>query len=290
MPNASDQVNSACPPTRLDSACWHTDTVQKITINGPDYAKIQDEGHYEVKLKDFTLDFYFRPSESKAAYIFSPGWINRETYPYPYFQRMKWLADLDGVGISLADPTQRLADDVQIGWFIGTTAADYAKITAAFMGGLLRHLGIQPSQTLFFGSSAGGFASLAMATHLRGAKALAVNPQTEILRFHDVGELARTLRASFGGMSSIKIEATMPWRVSIAELWKKEEHVPAATVMINTHDHWHMQHHLAPLVAGLTRADAAAGVSIRFFSNEEAGHNPPPAHRLVPVMKELMAS
>lgn len=262
----------------------------KTTIIGPDYSHILEAGHYEVILDDLTLDFYYRPSETKTAYIFSPGWINRVTYPYPYFQRMKWLEDLDGVGISMADPTQRLADDVQIGWFVGTKEADFARITAEFIEGLLRYLGIRNEDTLFFGSSAGGYASLALATHVRGAQALAVNPQTEILRFHDIGELSKAMRACFRGMSNIKIEETIPWRVSIAELWKKEGFAPKATIMMNTHDQWHMTHHILPLIAGLGKLEMSGGVDIRFFSNEEAGHNPPPAHRLVPVMEELMGA
>ena len=36
------------------------------------------------------------------------------------------------------------------------------------------------------------------------------------------------------------------------------------------------------------RLTPSTTLDIRFFSNAEAGHNPPPAHRLVPVMVELM--
>ena len=38
------------------------------------------------------------------------------------------------------------------------------------------------------------------------------------------------------------------------------------------------------------RLTPSTTLDIRFFSNEEAGHNPPPAHRLVPVMEELMGA
>jgi hypothetical protein len=264
--------------------------VQRTTIGPEDYARVVDEGWYEVRFDRFSLDFYFRPSEVKAAFVFSPGWLNRAEHPYPYFQRITWFRELDGVGISLADPTQKLSADVQVGWFVGTYATDYLAITAGFVAGLLAHLGVPPSRTLFFGSSAGGFASLGFSTYVRGTKALAVNPQTELLRFHDVAELAATLRVGFRGMDQIRIRTLCPWRVSIAALWAREGYVPAATVLVNTHDRWHMEHHVAPLLDAVTGVDVPSGMRIELFSSVEAGHNPPPASRLVPMMRALTAA
>lgn len=98
------------------------------------------------------------------------------------------------------------------------------------------------------------------------------------------------MSASFHGMSLIKIEEHFLERVSIIALWKKTGIAPSSTIMMNTSDHWHMKHHILPLVAGLESLNLCENVSIRFFSNPEAGHNPPPAHRLLPVMKEIMGS
>ena len=259
-------------------------------MQADEYSKLGEAGWYEAQLDGFTLDFYYRPSDTKTAYIISPGWINRVVNPYPYFQRIRLFDELDGVGISLADPTQQLAENVQIGWFMGTTAIDYTKTTAAFLEGLLKHLGIPNNRALFFGTSAGGFSSLAFATYVKGSRALAGNPQTEILRFHAIGELAKAIQASFRDMTTIKIQETMPWRVSIAELWKREAYVPPVTVLINTYDDWHMSQHIMPLVAGLELMDVAQGMDIRFFSDEPAGHNPPSPARFVPIMNEIMAA
>lgn len=259
-----------------------------VKIDADDLSALRGAGWYQVALDGFDLDFYFRPSETKRAFVFSPGWINRSTYTHPYFQRIKWFDQLDGVGISLADPLLGAHDDVQIGWFIGTRESDHSRVTAQFLASLLKHLGVPPARTLFFGSSAGGFASLAFATHLRGTHAFAVNPQTNILRFHDTAELSKMTRAGFESADLIRIERRFLARVNIAALWKKEQYVPPTNLVVNTFDDWHMRNHIIPLIGSLATRELASNVDLKFFSDSEAGHNPPGPGLLIPLLKKAL--
>lgn len=257
-------------------------------MNADEYDLLVETGWYVVKFKHFELNLYFRSSDVKRAFVVSPGFMKREEYAHPYFQRIKMFDDLDGIAISLADPSLDLAEDIQIGWMLGSRWVNYAETVATFFEGLFEHFGIRNDQALFFGSSGGGFISLVLGTHVRGAKVLAMNPQTELLRFHDVRELSRVLEAGWAGVSNMTIYRNYHHRFSIAALWEKEQHIPNVTVMVNTYDAWHIEHHIAPMIKGMVNKEIQKGeFQIRFFSSEAAGHNPLPASALIPVMKEL---
>lgn len=257
-------------------------------VESTNFTWTEAEGWYQVDLGEFTLDFYFRPSRTPRAFVFSPGWMNRRTNPHPYFQRIKWFGHLDGIGISLADPTLSLSEDVQVGWFIGTRNVDYAAATVAYLARLMGYLRVPAHQTLFFGSSAGGFTSLAFASHLSGSRALAVNPQTDITRFHDPVELAKTMRATFGGLNLITFPDRFLSRLRIADLWRSRGMAPRTIIVLNTFDSWHLRAHVGPLIRGLDGIPVDGRVELRFYSDADEGHNPPGPDLLLPMMKELL--
>lgn len=278
------------PPTggRQPAAASYTAPVEKIQIAPADYHLLTEAGWYAVDFGKFELNFYFRPSAAKKAYVISPGFFKRADQPHPYFQRIRMFSELDGIGISMADPSLDLADDIQIGWFLGSRWVDYTKTIAAYLEKLFAHFGIANHDALFFGSSGGGFVSLVLATHIRGAKVLAMNPQTELLRFHDVRELSRVLEAGWLGVSNMSIQRDHAHRFSIAALFDSEQYIPHGIIMVNTYDPWHIEHHIAPMIKGMVNKDIGKpGLQVRFFSSEAAGHNPLPVNHIIPVMLEL---
>lgn len=262
--------------------------MDKIKLLPEEYDRLVEAGWYTVQFQHFELNFYFKPSDVKRAVVISPGFFLRADQPHPYFQRIKMFADLEGIGISMADPSLDLAEDIQIGWFLGSRWVEYAQTIAGYLAGLFEHFGIPNDKAIFFGSSGGGFVSLVLSTYVRGAKALALNPQTDLLQFHDVGELARVLNAGWKGVSNMTIHREYKHRFSIAALWQLEQHVPAATILVNTYDAWHVEHHIAPLVAGTASVEMdAPGLQIKFYSDKALGHNPLPPSRLMPILQEL---
>ncbi|WDF32266.1 hypothetical protein PTW37_10305 [Arthrobacter agilis] len=262
--------------------------MDKVKMKPDEYDLLEETGWYAAQFEHFELNFYFRHSDTKRAFIVSPGFMKRDETPHPYFQRIKMFGELDGIGISIADPSLDLAEDVQIGWLLGSRWVDYTLTVAAFFEGMLAHFDIPHRHALFFGSSGGGFISLKLATYIRGAKALAMNPQTELLRFHDVRELSRVLEAGWPNINNMTIHRDYAHRFSIAALWNKEQHIPNAIVMVNTYDPWHIEHHIAPLIKGMAnKTIAAGGLQVRFYSSEASGHNPLPVSHIVPVMHEM---
>lgn len=236
---------------------------------------VKREGHYKVAMGSFTFQFYFKPSTSKKALIFSPGFIDRSKYPNPYFQRIKWLDNFDAVGISLSDPTLDLNEEIEIGWLLGTIQDYYLRHIAEFLSEVLQHLGIKYSSTLFFGSSAGGFSSLAFAGYVKGSCAFAVNPQTNILKFHGYEELAKISRYCFKGSSAIGMEKHWKTRLCISTLYAKINFVPKIMIWQNTADQFHYSNHLIPFLDELKEVDCEKKISVELHSDSELGHNPP---------------
>lgn len=261
--------------------------LNKKNISRNDFGAVTSEAWYTVDLGGFNLDFYFRPSDIKRAWIFSPGWLDRKQFPIPYFQRIKWFSSLQGIGISLSDPSLSLDDDIQVGWFLGSDKADFLQETSKYIGELMEYNGISRDETLFFGSSAGGFSSLGFATYLRGSRALVVNPQTDLFRFHNIPELGKIIRSGFNSRNTTQLSIQYPWRFSISSLFMKENYAPSCLIMINTADDWHVSEHIAPLLASLSGSPLTNDINVKFFYDKEMGHNPPGPNTMLPIMIEF---
>jgi pimeloyl-ACP methyl ester carboxylesterase len=248
------------------------------------------EGHYSVQFETFKLDMYFRPSDARQGFVFSPGFLDRGKFPVPYFQRIKWFDDLEGVGISLSDPTLNLHDDLRIGWFIGTQRDHYLREVGVFLGQLLAHLGIPPERTLFFGSSAGGFTSLGFAALLPGSQAFAVNPQTNVLRFHSIRDLGTIIQTSFRGMNVIGLEQRYQDRFDLIALFREAGHVPPFLIWQNIFDLYHYERHLMPFLSELPALKPSQPSRVEIAAMKEVGHNPPPLSVLKRYFDDIVSS
>lgn len=252
-----------------------------VTVDHADVAAIRAEAHYNVRFADFALDLYFRPGVTKKALIFSPGFLDRSQFAHPYFQRRKWLESFDACGICLADPTLDINPEVQIGWFVGTKKTHYLNVVADFLARLLASLGIRTESTLFFGSSAGGFASLAFAALIPGACAFAVNPQTNLLHFHSFKDLNILGKHCLGTTSAMSWEALYLQRIDLVTLMREAGNVPRGMIWQNKHDEFHLRRHLMPFLDQIGRLPGNHSFLVELASIEALGHNPP----ALPVLK-----
>lgn len=262
--------------------------IDRFEVTSSETERFVVEGHYAVHFEDFVLDLYFVPSEERRALIFSPGYLDRKTFSVPYFQRTSWLQRLGGVGISLTDPTLKLSEDFGVGWFAGTQKCHYLPEIAEFLSRLLMELGVPNERTLFFGSSAGGFASIGFAAHLPGSLAFAVNPQTNLLRFHALGEIANLTRHGFGGMSVMGLEARFKSRFHLASLLRQSGHVPHSLIWQNIYDNYHYDRHVIPFLSELTDLHPAR-IRLEIGADEALGHNPPDLSFLQPYFDEVLS-
>ncbi len=239
-------------------------------------------GHYSAILDGFSLDYFISTGTKNRMIVFSPGFLDTRRYPYPYFQRMKWAEDFEETCIFLADPTLLLGN-TQIGWFIGDKKTHYLPTVAKYLGSLAKSHSIPPQNITFFGSSAGGFSSIGLAAHLRGARALAVNPQTNALKLHSPSQLAATLRSCLEINDLDEAYRKYAGRFVLSEMFRQLGNVPRITIWQNFYDRYHLEHHLIPFINGVKDMNPTETIEIHMAARPDDGHDPPD----LPVIRHL---
>lgn len=239
-------------------------------------------GHYSVDLNEFSLDYFVSTGTSNRMIVFSPGFLNKNRFPYPYFQRMKWAKHFEDTCVFLTDPTLLLGD-TQIGWFVGDQETHYLPVVAEYIGKLAQSRSIPAENVIFFGSSAGGFSSIGFAAHLRGARALAANPQTNGLKLHSPSQLANTLRSCLKITDVSDAYRNHAERFVLSEMFRNLGHVPRITIWQNFYDRYHVEHHLLPFMNEIKDLSPTQTIEVVMAARPEDGHDPPD----LPVIKHL---
>lgn len=234
---------------------------------------------YHIKIKNLTLSVYFKPKHSsKKLYVFSPGYLNRSKFQHPYFQRMKWLDELDGSGIIITDPTFSNSD-VGIAWFQGSferfALFDIAKVIEVFQKKLL----INNAKTVFFGSSAGGFGSLILATIFKDSCCIVNNPQTDVFSF-DKKHVSNMIDACYPNLTIEEVKSRYYKRLSVAKFIEARGYIPKCLYIQNFADIEHYRLHFQPFFNDLheiyqtTPGLKLSNISIRLYDDKDSGHNP----------------
>lgn len=166
-----------------------------------------------------------RVADCRYAGVFGTGAITKEV-ELPVFSRASWRNEMPFTGIWYFDPTVYLGS-LMLGWGYGTKERWYLQEIGQLVQHILAVLGIPASQTLFYGSSGGGFTSIMLAAMLKG-RATAVNPQLYVPDYWS------------GHIEALKRVATEPGgeliqeRVDAAEYIARCGYMPRIHLIINT--------------------------------------------------------
>ena len=180
-------------------------------------------------------------------------------------------------------------ENLRLGWYVGTSEVDWTATLARLVERVAEQLHVQPSGITFYGSSGGGFGGIMLATHLQGAGAIAVNPQTNVLRYHPRPVKAMLMRC-FPGVTAKTADPEL-----IAERFSaisRCEASPRTRVLIaqNRLDEFHYEHHYVPFCEALgvpTEGGAdAANTRAAFPFEGPGGHFGAEPRKLVPELLE----
>lgn len=266
VPSPATPATPAAPAERRSVA---------TTLGAGELPGAEAAGHYSVDLGRFALDYFLVPGKTKRMIVFSPGFLDAGRFPYPYFQRMKWAQQFEDTCVFLTDPTLLLGN-TQIGWFIGDRTTHYLPVVARYLETLAASRGTAPAEILFFGSSAGGFSSIALAAHVRGARALAVNPQTNGLKLHSPSQLTNTLRSCLAISSLVDAYyGEYKERFVLSEMLRRLEYVPRMTIWQNFYDRYHVEHHLLPFLHEIKDLAPTEELDVHIAARPDEGHEPP---------------
>jgi hypothetical protein len=142
-------------------------------------------GDHQITLDIAGRDVHFKlrkEAKAKALVINFHGAVDRKTRSLPVF--INFLPGLQGLAhqVSIADPSVREASSNNIGWYAGDAEFAAQSLLPVLFADLAAELGAV--QTIYFGTSGGGYAALYYAHRDPGSFAVAGNPQVAIEHYH----------------------------------------------------------------------------------------------------------
>ena len=108
---------------------------------------------------------------------------------YPTFNRWSYFPFCNCNVLTIADPMLQEYDELELGWFYGNKEESYLEYISKIVKNIKKLLSIR--KIIFFSSSAGGYATLAIAQFFSGSIHLAINPQICLQDFPYAKEFER---------------------------------------------------------------------------------------------------
>lgn len=256
------------------------DKIPKVNTNFSDLDAIELELNspflLTISWENVDFDLFIRlKSDSNRLMVFGNGAYDSEKTSLPVFQRHTWVNDIKDSVIIYNDPTLYLGK-MNLGWGQGTTDRFYIKEMSIIMSKIISKLGIDNSNVLFYGSSAGGFWSLYLAGLIKGSNALVNNPQTAVNKYYP-SHVKKMYGFSYPNKKPSVIEEEYKERLDIGEFYKSINYIPNILYLQNLACAHDVKNHLNPFLNGLSELREKIDITrIRFdfYYNEKQGHNP----------------
>ncbi len=153
----------------------------------------------------------------------------------PYFDRWSWYEFVDESIIAYADPSFYYDDRITLGWFVGDETW-YLEVVGNIIDNIAQNRKIANENILFYGSSGGGFASIGLATLLKGSKTIVNNSSFSIRDITDwhyeylLGILKNKLN-----LSEEELLDKLKHRIDLIELFKYKNYIPDITYYVNSY-------------------------------------------------------
>ncbi len=214
-------------------------------------------------------------SSSNELLVFGSGAYDPAKMKPPIFQRHSWTEHFDSNMIYYNDPTLYLGQ-MSLGWGHGNDDTFFLEKIAKVIGKLMTKMSVKTEDTLFYGSSGGGFMSMVLAGYIKGSKALVNNPQTIIPNYYQT-HVNRLLEAAHPSLPTEESAKKYVTRLNVLEFFKDINYMPYIFYLQNTACDHDVVKHFMPFVRGLnTLKDTLTynRLTVEMYSNKEQGHNP----------------
>lgn len=195
--------------------------------------------------------------------------------PSAVFQRSTWVHDIDSDVLFIADPTLRTDNQISIGWGQGEPGGYAIPAMAQTAFSAADSLGVEPAKRLYYGSSAGGFQALQVATRDVGSRALVNNPQIDWTLYARQNVRA-ICQHTYQGQAPEVIAQAYPDRTSVAGAFAEFENIPRTRYLLNAASKNDAARQLPALLAGLQTGPTTTRprVDVSVYVDPTGGHNP----------------
>ncbi|MFM4907551.1 hypothetical protein ACEUCM_00755 [Aeromonas dhakensis] len=217
-----------------------------------------------------TISLYLNLKEhSEKILVCGPSAIDANTVKPPFFHRWSWANRFGCSTIVISDPTLETGK-FNIGWFLGKKNEYLLTKCSNIINKIISQLGIERNSTIFYGSSAGGFSSLMMASYFKGANVIVQNPQIDVRRYH--GEFYSALiKSNFNGAEPEEE------KLNVISLFRKVAYIPNIYYVQNVYDNHHYDIHLPIFMSGISELRSNVSnqfkLHIELDSDKQKGHD-----------------
>ncbi len=216
---------------------------------------------------------------SKTLFVAFHAAVDREKKTLPLYARWNWGKILNGNILCIDDPTLYLNDRLRIAWYIGTREKDVIQGVVRIAETFAERMGLTPSQIIFYGDSAGGFAAIAAAAKA-SATCVAINPQTQIA-LYEKNALAAFAKVFDPASSPEQSSTAFPTRWSAIEAVRAARsagRTPRVLIIQNmTNDAFTVKNHYLPFCNAFdVPSDGGVGCQESIMSmtyDDEGGHD-----------------
>lgn len=235
---------------------------------------------------DCRLEFYANIRDKKSLVVMLPGATSRR-HGHRDFQRYTWAEEFpDSDIIAFSDPTIKNGNKLTIGWFQNSEETFGVNVVSRLIDKLITAHHYKESETLIWGSSAGGFTALKLGEVLDKVSVLAINPQLFLYNYQKVHYDA-LLASVYGGMAHQDVLRSFKDRIVVSNAIAQRE---GRTVIIqNESDTRHVLRHLRPFLKGVdtnqiqecrlpsegTCEALGRSLTIAIFNDPSLAHAPP---------------
>lgn len=174
-----EQFTKAVDEERDNMLKVNSDEINRASI-GIDLDEVESlpDGRLDIFYENIIFESFFHYKEnSKVLYVFLNGAITAEGATIPMFARWSYYKFMSGSMLNISDPMYRMNDKLKLGWYYGTKKIDLQQRIAHLTVKVADLIGVEKHNIIFVGSSGGGYASIACAGRISGAKSIAINPQ-----------------------------------------------------------------------------------------------------------------
>lgn len=148
---------------------------------------------------------YKKINNRKRHYIFFNGALARSISIYPSLSRNSWSKKVDSNILNIYDSSINPSDNYLLGWYHGVHNKPFQDDVIPIIESLKEKNGLSNQDLIFYGSSGGGWAALKFSSLFQGSIGVAINPQTNIIKYEIEAAVDKFLARSYPQMEKSEV-------------------------------------------------------------------------------------